>query len=189
MGVERSGEHPMPNKVTVVKYKGPNGKVVLVDAGLSKADKARLLFDAGFSVSTVSQMVPMAYSQAHSIHKKLGLATLPKPASVVGASSWGPTARTPTRKSMKPVKSPVLDAIKKGKPIQINKVGVGKVGRLRTPGLPSDTDCGECANCGYDVVIRTMPGGHYEFLHTGYSTEEYLATVQFCHAVPRVMLA
>lgn len=102
-------------------------------------------------------------------------------------SSWGQTAKAPGKKSMKPVTSPVLDAIKKGKPVDLGRL-TGRVGKLRTPGLPSDTAIGECANCGFELVIRNGKDG-LMLTHIGMSTEEYLSMIQFCQAVPKILLA
>lgn len=201
------------------------GQTIPFDDRLSKADIARILFAdeaANYTTNEVSKAVPMAYSQAMTIKKKMGSQPAPKrhvdahgPTTKAeqdrwakagreaqkantpqgreqiakGSSSWGAAAKAPGRKSTKPMSSPLLDAMRKGDLKAIEKLGMRKVGKLRTPGLPSDTACGECANCGHDVVVRTEPTSGDMFLHhTGVSAEEYLSRVQFCHAVPRILL-
>lgn len=49
------------------------GAVVTLPDGTSKADWARALLDKGVDVGAVSKVVPMAYSQAHSIAAKMKL--------------------------------------------------------------------------------------------------------------------
>lgn len=190
------------------------GQTIPFDDRLSKADIARILFaDESISYTTneVSKAVPMAYSQAMTIKKKMGknqpaakakardpLATpqaretaykTQRGQELKVPSDWGQSARAAGKRTTKPMKSPILDAIKNGKPVDIGRVS-GRVGKLRTGGLPSDTAVGECINCGHDLVIRnTGPGVHFTFVHINVSTEDYLAVTQFCHGVPKVLLA
>ena len=141
------------------------GKPVTV-AGKSKADVARFLLEGGYTVSEISKAVPMAYSQVHQLAKKLGsIATEPW-----GDPGLGRKAKTKPQSSklLKPGTAP-------------------RVGKLRTPGLPSDVDVGECANCGYDVAIRKLVSG-FAFIHINTSAEVYLAVTQFCTAMPKVLL-
>jgi len=149
------------------------GKVVRVVGSGSKADIARALLDEGYTVSEISKAVPMAYSQVHSIAQKT--AKQPESSGKAGllpSPSWG-RLPSPRPRSTKPVKvRPPLSP---------------RVGKLRTPGLPSDTDLGPCANCGHDVALRPLPTG-YTLIHINVSAEEYLATTQFCQAVPRSLI-
>lgn len=175
----------------------------LTAEGYNKSTIARLLFEQGLSVSAVSHIIPMAYSQAHSV-----FASMPrKSTSTSGAtrttvSSRARTSTAPSRTSSgaraapaasdpapgwglkpeeyakfrrpqtRPTKSPIL-----------NKKPNQRVGKLRTPGLPSDIDVGECANCGFDLVVRNDPTG-YMLIHVNTSTEDYLKVTQFCNGVP-----
>jgi len=144
----------------------------------TKAEIARYLLaeDDGYSASEISKAVPMSYSQVHQIAAKLNsaesLSSKAKATIEPASPAWG-TLPPSGRPSARPVTN-----YKKG----------GRVGKLRTPGLPLDTLVGECANCGYDVVVRPTSSG-FVLIHTGVSAEEYLATVQFCHAVPRSLIA
>lgn len=121
--------------------------------------------------------------------KKAGAGRKAKPElELPGAFSetWGQSPKAPGKRTMKPVTSPILDAIKKGKPVDIGRI-TGRVGKLRVPGLPSDTAVGECANCGFDLVIRGTREG-LVFTHVGASAEDYLNITQFCQAVPKVLI-
>lgn len=177
------------------------GRTMVFDAGTTKADIARTLFAdnaANYTINEVAKAVPMAYSQAMTIAKKMDGQTAPKKAKdplatpqareavAKGRSEWGQSQKAPGKRTTKPMKSPVLDAIKAGKPVDIGRIS-GRVGKLRTPGLPSDTDVGECANCGFDLVVHLTKEG-FILKHVGMSAEEYLQTVQFCQAVPKVLI-
>lgn len=175
-------------------FKGEGKSFTLETGYMSKADVARALFKEGFTVTQVSKLVPMAYSQAHSISQKIkGDKGLPdgnaKAAVARAQSSWGQSDKAPAKKSMKPIKSPILDAIKKGKPVVMPKPRPG-IGKLRIPGLPSDTDVGECVNCGFGLVIRPdHKSGQMLLIHVGSSQEDYFSTIQFCHGVPKALIA
>lgn len=139
----------------------------------SKAALARYLLDEGYTVSEISKAVPMAYSQVHQIAQKEGKVK-PHAGQTVfkGEDPWG---KLPPRgrKSTKPAKLP--------------KGVTNRVGKLRTPGLPSDIAVGPCANCAHDLVVRGGPTG-FAIIHTNTTTEEYLAVTQFCVAVPEVLV-
>lgn len=182
---------PPMSKVTI------RGKPVPVPTG-TKSDTARYLLGEGYSVSEISKAVPMAYSQAHQIAKNQAEVARheiprdrPHSHTVRGtvetkairehfarrakvepaAPEWGDLPNT--RKSTKPAKAKKLTP---------------RIGKLRTPGLPSDIAVGTCANCGHDLVVRGGPTG-YTFVHMNTTTEEYLAVTQFCNAVPLELIA
>lgn len=204
------------------------GVVVTLDDSLSKADIARRLLDEGLSVSLIAKLVPMAYSQVHSISKKIegdkGLPSGNAKATVERAQARNPLA-TPQQREAKarelsglqnvcrpdidyharPHSAGCLKGIKadnnkrrkevahaavgmKPSRSQVHALGQSpRVGKLRTPGLPTDTVAGPCANCGYELVIRGSSNG-WVLIHTGVSAEEYMATIQFCQAVPQLLL-
>lgn len=147
----------------------------------TKADKARvLLTTGGYTVSEVSKGLGMAYSQVHSINKKLALQGYRAPAqstrTLEDHAQAIPTARQRNR-ARKPLPSPALTQPKPRK-------GIGK---LRTPGHPSDIDVGPCGNCDHDLVVRRGPTG-YMLVHVNVTAEEHLAVTQFCQPVPEVLL-
>lgn len=172
--------------MTTIKIRGKTLPITVQ----SKADTARYLLRQGFTVSEISKAVPMAYSQALTISKetpaekmaastkimhKAGnqLAALQKDKPKVDPS-WGELPKTAhaQRQAHKPQKAKL-------------RPGIGK---LRTPGLPSDVDVGECANCGHDVAVRRLPTG-FALIHINISSEEYLSVIQFCQAMPKVLLS
>lgn len=159
------------------------GKTLRVPDDGTKADIARYLFrlPEGYTVSEVSNALGMAYSQAHSIHKKMALGGRPKPSDDNG---WG-DPKFGRKPKTKPTKAAVLKRAEKT--LKRPKVSP-RVGKLRTPGMPSDIDVGECANCTYDLVVRKLPSG-LDLIHVNITPEEYLSTIQFCRAVPKVLLA
>lgn len=167
----------------VAKTIGQRSIDLLAKFNGKKSDTARALLAEGYSVSEVSKAIPAAYSQVLAISKKLK-STDPAPDP---AADWGPAANTPTRTSLKPVKSKVLEDLRKGKPFKMPTANP-RIGKLRLPGMPSDTDVGECINCGFDLVIRGDKTG-FMLIHVGASAEDYLSTIQFCNAVPKVLRA
>lgn len=171
-------------KTTLIKIRGKTLPVTWQPTQ-SKSDLARYLLDEGYTVSEISKAVPMAYSQVHQLNKAKGELKrheIPKNTRhdhTVG-TGWGnlpPTART-QKKALKPQKL---------KPLQKTNVSP-RVGKLRTPGLPSDIEVGPCANCGYDVALRRLSTG-FALIHINISSEEYLAVAQFCSAVPQVLVS
>lgn len=176
------------------------GKTLHVTHG-TKSRIARFLLDEGYTVSEISKAVPMAYSQVHQIHKKdqavdanarnyaVARKTLDpqaalkmKPSEIArtveraqAADRWGdlPPTAYQQKKAARPQKAKVLP----------------RVGKLRTPGLPSDIDVGPCANCGYDLVVTKGGSTGYLLKHVNTTTEEYLAVTQFCNATPQVLLS
>lgn len=192
------------DRVTIA-LQGGTVKVQL-PAGMTKSDMARELFrhPQGFSVKEVSEAVGMHYSQAHSVRAKMPqfvqavqhgkskdarvdfiVPEAPKKTprgqyhkgpkrgqrlTEEQAATWEPVAeQRDTRRAPKMVKGKLRD------------------GRLRTGKFPKDVEVGKCANCGYDLAIRpTGPG--LVFVHINATPEEYLAKIQFCQAVPEVLL-
>lgn len=155
------------------------GKTESFPETMTKADIARFLFsdDAGYSVNEVSKAVPMAYSQALTIRKK----TQPRPAT---KSKPKPTLEDHAREI------PTARQAKRAAKPQKSTFGTtARVGKLRTGGLPSDIDVGPCANCGHDLVVRRGGAAGYLIIHVNTTAEEYLATTQFCQAVPEVLLS
>jgi hypothetical protein len=147
------------------------GKQIKVAGPHSKANLARRLLAEGYTVSEISKAVPMAYSQVHKINKIQAGYEIVRPDAP--SKAWGnlpPKGRPAT----KPTKAKV-------RPLN------PRIGKLRTPGYPSDVAVGECLNCEHDLVIRGGPTG-YMLTHINISTEEYLAVVQFCNAVPRALM-
>lgn len=57
-----------------------------LDRGVSKSDKARLLFELGLTRSEVSAIVPMNYSQAHSVWKGMQDGGAGTPRSAAGST-------------------------------------------------------------------------------------------------------
>jgi hypothetical protein len=156
----------------------------------SKADTARQLLAEGYTVNDIARAVPMAYSQVHNIAKKESASwqtrahaakvlAKPKTTPVIPqrrAGSAAVTARpTPARSPNRPTRT------------GHSRPSGSRIGKLRTPGLPSDIAVGECANCGHDLVIRLGNSG-YMLVHVNITTEEYLATCQFCLAVPQSLV-
>lgn len=137
------------------------GETIPVPPGTTKADLARVLLEEGFTVNEISKAVPMAYSQASAIAKKM---TLPKPA---------PITNRPT--SRKVVAEAKVWASKRTDEI------IARVSPLRG-GKP----LGECINCGHKLVGQKLGDPKQAMIfHTGMSGEEYLETVQFCHGYPK----
>lgn len=158
----------------------------------TKASAARQLLDEGFTVSQISKAVPMSYSQVHSINRARGE---PEPAKAK------PIKAAPTKKTtqqilesqatidprFRTVQTRNADRRKLAEAQRIIKA-VPRIGKLRTPGLPSDRAVGACANCSYDIVVRRLPTG-YTLVHVNTTAEDYLKTVQFCQAVPESLIA
>lgn len=182
------------------------GKVVTLDDKLSKADTARRLLDEGVSLTAISKAVPMSYSQAHSINKKLK----PQPAHV---DAHGPTTKASqdrwakagkeARAGLQNVCRPEIDYHIRGhsEDCPEGRIAANKrkakayaqpkarkgIGKLRIPGLPTDTPTGPCVNCGSDTVVKKTSTG-YVIVHVNITPEEYMATIQFCKAVPEALL-
>lgn len=169
----------------------------------SKADKARILFRQGdgdggeYSTSEVSKALGMAYSQAHSVRKSLGQPPKAKPTPSERITKRlarpMPVARSGYKHQAEDLetiaKRDVPTARQLAKSAKVKKTGVtARVGKLRTPGHPTDIDVGVCANCGFDLVVRKGPP-QYVLVHVNVTAEEYLAITQFCMATPEVLLA
>lgn len=171
------------------------GKIVALDAAsFSKADLARALLDLGYTVSEISKAVPMAYSQVHSIHQKdqqtdaKARASVSKPKASREDSLIRAHGMKPQEVDQKLAwTDPTFGRKKATKPAKSPMVSRARVGKLRTPGFPSDLTVGECANCGHDLVVRGLPTG-FVLVHTNISAEEHLAVTQFCQAMPKVLL-
>lgn len=179
------------------------GKVVSVDVSLSKADMARRLLDEGISVSAISKVVPMAYSQVHSISKKLTVVGAHGPRPKAENERWRKASRSvrevtriecdssidfhviPHSKGC--TRGQILSNKRRAKELEKPKLGRRGTGKLRVPGLPLDLPAGKCANCSFDLLVKKTPTG-YILAHSGMSAEEYLSTVQFCKAVPESLV-
>jgi hypothetical protein len=160
----------------------------------TKAGIARSLLVEGYSVSEISKAVPMAYSQVHSIQKQRLENANPGRERGRGAglsvSRGSATQATFTRASGSTAKAPRASQPSSFQAAQ--KAQGFKVGKLRTPGAPSDIEVGECANCGFDLVVRRAPiAGQTKLIlvHVNILPDEYIHTVQFCQAVPKKLLA
>lgn len=170
--------------------------------GSTKSDIARYLLGEGYTVSEVSKAIPAAYSQVHSIWKKL------VPSGAAKSSGAGVSVEStrlvnhPHALGVKVPRSTQQAAVKATRAADASAQRIlrreraaeaegrpagpktnPRVGKLRTGGLPRDIPVGECANCGYDLVVRGTPVG-YVFTHVNATAEEYIATIQFCQAVP-----
>lgn len=155
------------------------GKNYDIAAG-SKADVARALFEApeGYSVSEVSKAIPMAYSQAHSIFRKI-------------------EPRWTAPKKTKPSREDSMIRAHGMKPAEVDR-GLGREdnnARRRAtaraivgskPTAKAIVWKGVCANCGHDIEAR-MVGQQNTFVHVNVTPEEFLKTIQFCMAFPRGM--
>ena len=192
-------------KTTPIRIRGKT-LYVSWQSGDPKSVLARYLLDEGYTVNEISRAVPMAYSQVHSIYQKM-----PKrlQVAVVGKANTGKTYLLPAKSATKSKASREDSLIRAHgmKPQEVDRrlawddLQFGRkkttkptkaklrpgIGKLRTPGLPSDIDVGECANCGHDIVVRRLPTG-FTLIHTNISAEEHLAVTQFCTACPRVLL-
>jgi hypothetical protein len=191
----------MPNLKTVEI----RGKPVKLASTGTNADLARALFNlpANYSVTEVSKALGMNYSQAHSIHKKLNTQSEGRFVAVSGTGRDSKVDFVPTTVPKKLPSGQYHKGAGRGQRLTEDeaatwspsparrpaKVIKGKVrdGRMRTGAGPKDVAAGECANCGYDLVVRPLPTG-YSFVHTNATAEEYLATIQFCQAVPKSLL-
>lgn len=180
--------------------------------GTSKSDIARdlLTCDIGYSVSEISKAIPMAYSQAHSLSKKIEQGQPTPPRRIPGVPLLSRSQRAvdagigkqppTTRKGASRYESAVKRAETKAANAVVQRERASeaaglpagpkhnpKVGKLRTGNLPQDIDVGPCANCGFDLVVRRSPHG-FMFTHVNATAEEYLATIQFCQAVPERLI-
>lgn len=164
------------------------GKKVKVPNG-TKADIARALLSEGYSVNEVSKAIPAAYSQVLAISKKATPTKTSEPWSKVRERKGAPKrAAALTQQSLEDIAQAIPTARQKDKARKGKKaVKPNRVGKLRIGNLPQDIGCGECANCGEDVVVRPGPNG-YLFVHVNITPEEYLTVVQFCHAVPQMLI-
>lgn len=176
----------------------------------SKADKARVLFrngdgaGGGYTVTEVSKALGMAYSQAHSIFKSMDRAREPskrqappsrpgRPGKVnpgVGAHTLPRSGFKHTTEDLETIAKrdiPTARALAKNAKAKKGQTPQRKTGKLRTPGMPSDIDAGPCANCQHDLAIRSN-GGTWLLIHVNTTAEEYLATTQFCIAVPEALI-
>ena len=158
-------------------------------ASPSKSDCARELLRLGYTVSEISKAVPMAYSQVHSIAK----ASHPTEAAMQAGLPGQVRGLTPP-KVAKAERTAALKVVEReraneqaGRPVGTGLKPNPRVGKLRIGSLPSDMAMGECANCGYDLVVRKSPHG-FMFVHVNATSEEYLATIQFCQAVPKSLI-
>lgn len=177
----------------------------------TKADKARRLLELGYGVSEISKAVPMAYSQVHSIASKrtlqevsvaVGTRRLRDRKADIDQLREGHRAYNKANNIPEPVVVRAKTTVKAARAIQADvdriltrerqnetagrPAGTGakpRVGKLRTGNLPHDIDVGPCANCGHDLVVRRSPHG-FMLVHVNSTAEEYLATIQFCQAVP-----
>lgn len=201
---------PIETRVTI------RGKTVRVLGSGSKSDIARALLDQGYTVSEISKAVPMAYSQAHSIAKseagqqrmKAAGAKLRElqssPAGKANAAAirdlrerhkaYNKANNIPDPVIARPETRASARAAEAKAHRTLARVAAGKmpkprpgVGKLRTPGHPTDVLAGECANCGFDLAVRRGPVG-FHLVHVNITAEEYLNTAQFCQAVPRRLL-
>lgn len=172
--------------------------------GMTKAEKARRLLKLGYDVSAISRAVPMAYSQVHSIAKKEGIdatyhgtpgaqieravkaSRRPATTATIKVESAGMRQATSNREAWGKLPPTAHSQRQARKPTK-TKLRPG-IGKLRTPGLPSDIDVGECANCGHDVAVRRLPTG-FALIHINATAEEYLKVIQFCTAMPKVLLS
>lgn len=184
------------------------------DPDWTKAKIARYLLaeDDNYTLTEISQAVPMAYSQVHSIAKAEGLtASAPPPAAKKPqAQNTGEYDQKKMLADIKTLRGPEPKPMRSGKyhrgssgrlteeeattwepppRAKASKKTKPKIGKLRTPGLPSDIDVGACANCGHDIVVRQGGAEGYLLVHTNISAEEHLSTTQFCHAVPTALLS
>lgn len=183
------------------------GKVVTLDDKLSKADIARRLLDEGISLTAISKAVPMSYSQVHSINKKLkpGPVDAHGPTTKASNDRWARAGKEARERSgLQNVCRPEIDYHirghsedclqgkieankRKAKAIANPKARKG-IGKLRTPGMPTDIPTGPCVNCGHDTALRRDPTG-FMLIHVNTTAEEYVSTIQFCKAVPEALLA
>jgi hypothetical protein len=185
-------------------------------SGDTKSDIARALLEKGFSVSEISKAVPMAYSQVHSIQKKRlqdANAGRPEPRAERGGEDRGPSSerrgqsslagrgQTPprdgaSRASNGPARQerspqPTAAQARTRRPVAPPPPSP-RVGKLKSGNAPSDIEVGECANCGFDLIVRRAPiAGRTVLLlvHVNITSDEYINTVQFCQAIPKRLLA
>lgn len=174
------------------------GKNYDIAAG-SKADVARALFESpeGFSVSEVSKAIPMAYSQAHSIFRKIEPRwTAPKKAkpsredSMIRAHGMKPADadRRLGREDNNARRRATARAIV-GRGPHLVEPRSGAIGLIKSNTGPAPKGIvwkGVCANCGHDIEAR-MVGRQNTFIHVNVTPEEFLKTIQFCMAFPRGM--
>jgi hypothetical protein len=163
---------------------------------VTKSDQIRELLRKGKSVNEAAKATGAAYSQAHSIAKLMGAVVngrLVETKAKLRSAKPERLSETADRLAAKDprfatVQTRNADRRLMAKAAKVAKAAKPKIGKLRTPGLPSDQPVGACANCGYGLVVR-RGGTGYVLVHTGVSAEEYLATVQFCVAVPESIVA
>lgn len=163
------------------------GKTVPVVGG-TKADIARALFEApeGYSVSEVAKAIPMAYSQAHSIHRAL----VPKGTQQILTPRWaGKTAAIaakvaqPTRQELQAEHLRRRDENDRRKATARAIVGA-KPKVKATKAVKAYTWKGTCGNCGRPIEAK-MVGGQNTFIHTAVDPTDYVREVQFCMAFPK----
>lgn len=199
------------NAVTTIRGK----PLKFYPASPSKSDWARELLKLGYTASEIANAVPMAYSQVHSIKKKLDAERFVD--DVMGKVKQGKavvmqmdTTKVLPHKAPSPIGvSTVRNVRGEAKKAEAEKKSAQKVldreraseaagkrpgpraaprvGKLRTGNLPNDIDVGPCANCGFDLVVRRGPYG-LMFTHVNATSEEYLAKIQFCQAVPEKLV-
>lgn len=149
-------------------------------SGYSKADIARALFEApeGYSVSEVSKAIPMAYSQAHSVHKALGGSAIRRPMSkgpdLVNRGEVEKRLKAAGHEDHNARRKAAARAIVGAKPAQ------PKVTRPRAKPFVWK---GTCLNCGHNLESRFI-GELNTLVHTGVTHDDYLNSIQFCQAFP-----
>lgn len=197
-------------KTRKIYLRGKDPTTVPVD--MSKADLARKLLAAGYTVSEISRAVPMAYSQVYSIAQKGGKLKLDDrrptplvdahgPTTQAEADRWAKAGREARIKSAKKTEAPISSYPGGKRPTSKGRVAEAKVwagkkadeiiGRTNITVSPlrahGKRALGRCANCGFDL-IETVAGKERLIVHTGGDATDYYAKIQFCHAFPESLV-